>query len=84
MFSKYKEDLNCNIGHRTDADRIQEIYYKYKSELMEKLNLSENEISDKWSDFCSDIWDDTWKTEKKSVGEFLDMFVEFLKLQNED
>jgi hypothetical protein len=76
MFSQITEKLNCNIGRdgNTDSERIKEIYYKYKSELMQKLDLSEKEIFDRWSDFCSDFWDDPWKTQNKTVGQFLNSF----------
>ena len=76
MFSQITEKLNCNIGidGNTDIERIQEIYYQYKAELMQKLDLSEQEIFDRWSDFCSDFLDDPWKTEDKNVGEFLNEF----------
>ena len=69
-----KEPLDAVYDNQTDVDRIKDVYYRHKEELINKFSLSEKQLSDYWTSFLEQIWDDTWIYEKITVGKFLDMF----------
>jgi hypothetical protein len=68
MFSELTQKLDF-----TDSF-IQDLYTKYKSALILKLNLMEEELDSRWSNFVTDFWNENSKTEFKSIGRFLNNF----------